>query len=222
MANGTVAHTLPMNTLNLTGLAFGRLIALDYVPRHKNSAWRCRCQCGREITARADHLLQGRSRSCGCLRTEMLVTRSVTHGATRRRDFSREYLSWASMRKRCNNPKERGYGARGITVCDRWDKSFEAFLADMGPRPAGMTIDRIDNERGYYPGNCRWASVFTQNRNRRTTRFLTHNGVTMCLTDWAQALQMPRTALVSRLDKGWTVERALTSPHRSTSRRSAR
>lgn len=122
--------------------------------------------------------------------------------------------TWIHMVARCNDPKEQGYlkyGARGIKVCDRW-LDFENFLADMGLRPEGMTLDRIDSKLGYYPENCRWASWAVQIRNRSITNNLTHDGKTMCIKDWADGLGMKYSTLKSRLQAGWAIDRALTIP----------
>ncbi|WP_199570603.1 hypothetical protein [Streptomyces murinus] len=123
----------------------------------------CRCDCGN------DHSLLfkewGRTQSCGCLRNERSAERLTRHG----HKSSPLYASWAQMIQRCTNPDHKqwaNYGGRGITVCERW-LDFPNFLADMGERPAGLTLDRIDNNRSYEPGNCRWADVSTQNSNRR-------------------------------------------------------
>ncbi|MFJ9112967.1 hypothetical protein [Streptomyces sp. NPDC102283] len=127
----------------------------------------CVCDCGKPHSV----LLQmwGRTQSCGCLRTEQLVARSTTHGHS----GSSVYMTWGDMVNRCTNATHKrwaDYGGRGITVCERWRK-FDNFLADMGERPEGMTLDRIDNDRGYELGNCRWVSQSEQNRNRRPAAY---------------------------------------------------
>jgi hypothetical protein len=126
---------------------------------------------------------------------------------------TREYKSWNSMLGRCRNPNDpmfQHYGGRGIQVCDRWQR-FETFLSDMGPRPQAMSLERLDNTVGYTPENCKWATQTEQNRNRSITRWITFNGVTMCLTEWAQQLGMTKQALTKRLND-WPLERALTTP----------
>ena len=134
------------------------------------------------------------------------------------------YKSWANMLQRCtnpNNPAFADYGGRGITCCVRWE-TFAYFYADMGDRPPGLTLERIDNERGYEPGNCRWATRAEQNRNRRGRRLLTHNGETLRISEWAQRLGIAEPKLRERLDKGWPLELALTLPpskHNSVKRK---
>jgi hypothetical protein len=118
------------------------------------------------------------------------------------------------MITRCRNPKHvffGRYGGAGITVCERW-LTYENFLADMGPRPPGLTIDRIKNERGYEPGNCRWATRKEQQRNRKCCRYLELNGRRLLIQDWAQELGVNISTLSERLRKGWSVERTLTTP----------
>lgn len=125
------------------------------------------------------------------------------------------YRSWNSMIERCFNPRHHAYaryGGKGITVCAEWRDSFEAFLRDVGQRPDGMTLDRIDNTRGYEPGNVRWADWVTQQRNRSDTHHLTHEGRTQCITAWASEIGMSPQALRRRLNAGWSLERALVTP----------
>lgn len=125
-----------------------------------------------------------------------------------------EYYVWSSMKQRCNNPKCKSfpyYGAKGISVCKRWDK-FENFFRDMGKRPPNSSIDRINNKLGYSKDNCRWVPMWSQNRNKCNSRFLDFNGINQSLTDWAADLGMNKTTLSERLDAGWTLESALTTP----------
>lgn len=132
------------------------------------------------------------------------------HGLTR----TPEYRAWASMKQRCTNPRVRSwsnYGGRGITVCERWSNSFEFFLEDMGPRPTpAHSLDRIDNDGHYEPGNCRWATASEQRRNDRNNRPITFAGETLPLIQWAQRTGITARTIGDRLDRGWPVERALT------------
>jgi hypothetical protein len=126
------------------------------------------------------------------------------------------YKLWVGMVNRCNNPNNPNYpryGAKGITVCKRW-KTFENFIADMGERPAGASIERIKNSKGYTPKNCKWATNLEQTLNRSNTRFITHNNKTLCVSHWAKNLGMRQDTLAYRLKKGWSVEKALTTPVR--------
>lgn len=134
------------------------------------------------------------------------------------------YQSWRSMIARCRDarsPSFRFYGARGISVCDRW-KDFATFLQDMGERPAGTTLDRIDNAKGYEPGNCRWSTQVEQQNNRSTNRRIEFQGRTQTLAEWARELGLPQGLLWHRLGSGWSVERALTEPRGAKPQRKAR
>jgi hypothetical protein len=119
---------------------------------------------------------------------------------------------WTRCERR-ENSNYRHYGGAGITVCDRW-KNFESFLADMGERPDGYTLDRIDGTKGYTPGNCRWATPKEQMRNRKDNCRITYNGQTLCLAEWTERLAMGKDVLGQRLRRGWTVQRAFTEPVR--------
>lgn len=129
-----------------------------------------------------------------------------------------EYRTWRRMIRRCESPKHNRYvryGGRGIKVCKRWRESFDAFVDDMGPKPDGLSLDRIDNDGNYEPTNCRWATDEEQNRNRSITRQIAHDGKTQTLPEWAEETGVPWSVLDCRLRKGWTVARALTTPART-------
>jgi hypothetical protein len=128
------------------------------------------------------------------------------HGMSR----SRTYRTWHAMTRRCIDPRNlsfHNYGGRGISYCERW-KDFEEFLHDMGLRPDGTSLDRIDNDGPYSPENCRWATAEMQHRNKRSNRLVTYKGETKCIVDWARFLGVTRMLLTSRLDRGWSVELA--------------
>jgi hypothetical protein len=152
--------------LDLTGEKYGRLTPLKLLGRkNHHTFWLCRCECGKEITAAANSLRTGNTKSCGCFQRDKAAKISFKHGMC----DSSEYGIWASMKRRCLNKKDEhypSYGGRGIYICDRWLK-FENFYADMGPRPKGRSIDRINNDGNYEPGNCRWATALEQVMNRR-------------------------------------------------------
>ena len=132
---------------------------------------------------------------------------------------TRERKTWNDMIQRCRNPNSKdykNYGGRGIKVCERWHE-FEGFYEDMGDKPDGMSLDRIDNDGDYRPSNCRWATAKTQCRNRRGNRMLTYDGQTKCASAWAEVVGTTPSALHMRLVRGWSVERALTTPSRAYS-----
>lgn len=201
--------------LDLTGQRYGRLtvvrLASDRTSEGK-ARWMCRCDCGAPTTVDARNLRSGSITSCGCFRRERMEDLTATH----RLSNTPEHRTWVGMRARCRNPNLRifqNYGGRGITVCQRWDESFEAFVADMGLRPSRRhSLDRIDNDGNYEPSNCRWATMTQQRRNTRANTRLTHHGRTMTLTEWALELGISVTVLCGRFRKGWSVERALTTP----------
>lgn len=197
------------NWRDLTGLTFHRLTVVELAGKSpkKSSLWRCRCECGNETVTATAKLTSGATKSCGCWSRD----RITSHGL---HDVP-EYYVWQQMKERCNNPKRKSYqryGARGITVCERWQESFANFYADMGPRPEGTSLDRIDNNGPYSPENCRWADNFTQCRNRRATVWIEFRGETKCRKDWATQFGVDVATLAQRLARGWTMERAVTTP----------
>lgn len=143
----------------------------------------------------------------------------ATHGRSR----TPEYRVWQQLRQRCLNPRAKSfdnYGGRGVTVCDRWNESFQAFIDDMGARPSPYhSIDRIDNDGPYEPKNCRWAEMRVQLRNRRTNSMLTFLGRTQTVTDWAAELGIAAPTLDARLQRGWSLEKALSTLGESSSRK---
>ena len=197
---------------NLIGSIFGRLTVVEFVgKRNGHIQWKCACSCGNYRVVFRGNLTSGSTVSCGCHSVEQLVKRSTTHGKSHTKEFS----VWHGMRTRCNNPNSDDYphyGSRGIKVCDRWNHSFENFLADMGEVPAGRTIDRIDTNGDYFPENCRWATVTEQNNNKRTNRYITVNGVAKTVLGWEKHLGYTSPVIQQRLRRGWESVEAVTTP----------
>ncbi len=183
----------------LLGMQFGRLKVIGSSRSDTNRiVWACICVCGNKSFVRGSHLKSGTVVSCGCHAADKARSRA-THGLSR----TTTHTIWKSMRARCNNKNTRGfewYGGRGISVCEEWN-SFDRFLSDMGVRPAGMSIDRIDNEKNYESGNCRWATNGEQSRNRRSNCNITFNGKTMCRKDWADYIGMTSEAIDRKIKK---------------------
>lgn len=195
-----------VRALDISGERYGRLVAVRRV-NGSPPRWLCRCDCGTEKAVRLKDLRRnGGTKSCGCLADEATCRFQPKHGMRN----TRTYRAWIGMRMRCRptDKASAGYWERGISVCERWS-SFDAFLNDMGECPPGLSLDRVDNDRGYEPGNCRWATVTQQNRNKRNIRFHTHNGETLCLKDWSIRYGVSYPALLGRLKAGWAFEDAI-------------
>lgn len=196
---------------NFHGMQFGRLTVLAAAEPDKfgRAYWLCGCECGATKPVAARHLVRGAIKSCGCLSRETVRTRSITHGQSK----TPTYRIWADMRNRCENPNNtahKDYGGRGIKVCERW-ADFPAFVADMGKRPAGMTIDRVDTNGDYEPSNCRWTTMTEQQRNRRNNHRLRFRGETLTIAEWSERTGIRQATISMRLHRyGWPVERALT------------
>jgi hypothetical protein len=169
----------------------------------------CICDCRELVAVRWTELYTRGTQSCGCLQKDELRERATSHGM----NDSREYNIWQHIKKRCLDPKTVGYhnyGGRGITVCDRWLNSFEAFYSDMGPCPGkGYSIERRDNEKGYEPGNCKWATQAEQSRNTRRNIRLIVNGISMVLAEAAHSAGLKPTTVFMRRRNGWPPSRWL-------------
>lgn len=199
--------------IDMTGRKYGRLTVISKNGKTKDgrTTWYCSCKCGGTAVVSGKMLRSGTTKSCGCLFREMMSKTKSTHRHTTGGRFSKTYYTWTGMLTRCTNKNSTSwlhYGGRGITVCDAW-KVFENFLADMGERPEGKTLDRVDNNLGYFKENCRWASNTEQRRNRRGNNTITAFGQTMCLAEWSEKTGINRTTISTRLHAGSTPEDAL-------------
>lgn len=196
------------NTMDLTGHKYGRLLVLSYAgKKHNKTAWLCKCDCGNTAVVTGNAMRKGNTRSCGCLAQETKPTR--THG----RRHKPEYQSWSGMKTRCTNPNQASYahyGGRGIKVCKRWMNSFEAFFEDMGPRPKGHSLERIDRDGDYEPNNCRWATITEQANNTSQNNRIAFRGRKLTISEWAEETGIERRTIARRLGLGWSVRRALT------------
>ena len=208
---------------DLTGRVFGRLTVTGRGPNgYRNgrpvATWVCACACGATVGTKRSDLVSGDTKSCGCLKRDLTSALRRKHGATIG-GRTPEYRTWKAMRQRCESPRYAdfaNYGGRGIAVCARWRESFAAFLADMGRKPSpAHTIERINNDGNYEPGNCRWATQREQSRNTRRNHILEFNGVRMPLVEWSERQGISFGALLARVRRGWTTERALFQVARS-------
>ena len=202
-------------TKTLVNRRFGALLVYAYVGGHgkrKRPAWLCRCDCGIFTCITGDNLVGGNSTNCGCLREIAFRASRKTHGLSNKIP---EYGIWKEMKARCNRKSHiqfADYGGRGITVCDRWQESFENFMADMGTRLTNRhTIERRDNALGYSPENCYWATRVRQNNNRRSNHRITLNGRTQNLMQWLTELGVNKSTFYTRVKSGYTEQDALRS-----------
>ena len=204
--------------IDLTGQRFGRLVVLERVTHAKGERvrWWCKCDCGRVTIALSETLRNGDSKSCGCLQKEIVSRCNTKH----KKCDEKLYGIWNDIKQRTgnkNNPRYADYGARGITVCAEWQENFLAFRAWALTHgyQEGLSIDRIDNDKGYSPDNCRWATDIQQANNKRNNHVVTYQGKSFTLAEWAKELNISYTALKQRINKlGWSIEQALTTPVR--------
>lgn len=201
----------------IIGKKFGRLTIESRSHRGPRGVtfWLCRCECGKSLATPLYPIRNGRTSSCGCLQKERVRDLKKTHGKAR----TPEYHIWSGMKARCLNPKNKGYpryGGRGITVCQEWIDSFEAFLAHIGPIPQDgkmYSLDRIVSTKNYEPGNVRWSTKEVQANNTKSNVFITAFGRTQTIAQWAKERGIDRKAITTRIRLlGWTPERALTEP----------
>ena len=209
--------------INLVGFRFGRLAVISRAPNEsgKNAMWNCICDCGGSKIVLSYSLLKSRTQSCGCIKKEQNIAMFTRHGYSK----TPEWQAWQGMKNRCNSPSYKGfhnYGGRGIKVCERWLECFDNFIADIGPRPsANHSIERIDVNGDYCPSNCIWATTDVQARNRRANVFITNDGKTLCISDWAKLLGMHMSTLKKRIEKHGAVPEVLSpvasnKSHRAT------
>lgn len=200
-----------MRSIDIIGRKFGKLTVYAFYKvsvspcGSKNSMWSCECECGNKVNVLANSLKSGNTTSCGCNQIAIRTKHGKVNTGT--------YTSWTNMKSRCLHKSTKlykNYGGRGIKVCDRW-LDFNNFLSDMGERPNGKSLDRIDVNKDYDPSNCRWASVFEQANNTTRNHNITFNGISKTLTQWANELDISTAALTKRLKK-WSLEKALTTP----------
>lgn len=193
-------------------------MVIAYVGKSKSRhhKWLCKCDCGNEHIVYDTGLSSGNVRSCGCFQKESASKRHRVYNTPEEGLKSAEYRAWRDIKSRCFNPNTKGYknyGGRGITMCTEWANSFSTFVADVGRRPSSsMSIDRINNNGDYEPGNVRWATRKAQLRNTRRNKLIMFNGEIKCLVEWAEHLHLPYRIIMNRFNRGWSVDKALQTP----------
>ena len=203
---------------DLKGKVFGYWTVIERAENHPSARsvqWLCECECGTRRVIRAWALKHGKTKSCGCHKNDY----NKTHGGK----GTRLYEIWRQMRYRCENPHNQAYekyGGRGIAVCDEWHDFaiFRKWALENGYKDT-LSIDRIENDKGYCPDNCRWATSYIQMNNRRMCNVLEFNSESLTLLQWAERTGIPRSTLFNRLKRGWDIEKALTEPVANTGKK---
>ena len=192
-----------------TGDKYNKLTAVKFSHRNKKyqSYWLFKCICGKEKNICVNNVKNGGTKSCGCIKKEQDLKNlnSVKHGMTE----TKIYRTWAAMKRRClnkNNARYKDYGGRGIKVCEEW-LEFENFFGDMGDKPKGKSLDRIDNNGNYCKENCRWADIFTQMNNTRRNHLLTYERKTQTIAQWSEELGINSMIILYRINKGWSIKK---------------
>ena len=204
--------------LDISGQRYGRLVAISPTGERRGGkiVWTCICDCGSTSLAVINHLRNGQRVSCGCAKTagNQIKKKSAKHGHYVGNVPTATYRIWSGMKSRCLNknvPEYKNYGGRGIKVCERW-MDFSNFLEDMGARPDGLSIDRVNNDGHYEPDNCRWATEIEQHNNRSDNTLLTYNGETLTISEWSRKLGINKHTLADRIRKSeWATEKVITS-----------
>lgn len=197
---------------DITGLRCNSLTVIGPTDEYRGTSrlWLCQCDCGNTTKQPSYWLIHGKRKSCGCKTNQIISAARTRHGDT----DCPTWKSWSSMLDRCylkSHKSYTDYGGRGISVCDDW-LTYENFRADMGERPSGKTLGRIDNNGPYCKENCEWQSYKTQARNRRNSHVISYNGASMSMADWADRMRLPYCTLQKRIENGWNISDALNRP----------
>lgn len=200
--------------IDLTGKRVGKLTVIDYAyTKNSKAYWNCICDCGNKCIVTARNLITAMAKSCGCNKRESMRTVALKHGGS----GTRLYSIWCNMKDRCNNPNNNHYhryGGRGITICPEWVSdfsSFESWALAHGYNDE-LSIDRINNDAGYRPENCRWVTNKVQQNNKSTNHLITYRGKTMNVIEWAEETEIPADTLYDRLGYGWTLDEVFNKP----------
>lgn len=219
--------------IDLTGNRYGRLLVLRREGTRRSPCgstkvlWRCLCDCGNETVVAGSELKTGKTKSCGCYHKETIAEigrSSRKHGDSQN---SRLYTIWSGIIQRCQYPKHvefYRYGGRGISVCDEWRdySNFKNWAIETGYNDNDkLSIDRVDNDGDYSPDNCKWSTVIEQSNNRSSNVYLTYNGETKTVSQWARDVGIKRDTLAARINRGWDIGKALYTPVDGTKRRKA-
>lgn len=201
--------------IDITGNTYGRLKVLKRSEnRGKTPMWLCKCECGNETIVDGFCLRHGITKSCGCLQKEVASNLNKTHHQAKR---TKLYNTWCNMKQRClnpNNPGYKDYGGRGIDICEIWKNDYMEFYnwAISNGYKDGLYLDRIDNDKGYSPNNCRWVTNKENCNNMRKNHLVTYNGKTLTVSQWADELNINYSSLCTRLSNGWSMEKIIKTP----------
>lgn len=208
----------PHNAIDLIGRRFGKLVVISRAENSKDdrSMWLCKCDCGKEKIIKGKYLLNGNTKSCGCLSTELLIRRNIESGCRGGESYEKIYYTWYNMISRCkkgHGEDGENYKSRGISICKEWEsyENFRDWSLENG-FSENLTIDRVDNDGDYEPSNCRWTTVQVQANNRRSNHNVEFNGVTKTLADWSRFLNLDYGMLRARIKYGWGTDRLFSPP----------